>query len=182
MHNLNHWRVNLLLVFCILATLLLVCVITVVWRDYSQREKIYLTAEKLGYDPALKIAQVNRCFDVFSHCYLFLYYKTDLTQEELKHKIDTLSWDISNEMEVDGYEIFTDINYGTTSRLTIDGTDELGDRSQLPNFDGYRWRLRDSAGGRWTITYFPLSSHPGSIALDGSKLEHNIVAIQYQTR
>jgi len=153
-----------------------------VWRDYSQREKIYLTAEKLGYDPALKIAQVNRCFDVFSHCYLFLYYKTDLTQEELKHKIDTLSWDISNEMEVDGYEIFTDINYGTTSRLTIDGTDELGDRSQLPNFDGYRWRLRDSAGGRWTITYFPLSSHPGSIALDGSKLEHNIVAIQYQTR
>lgn len=86
-------------------------------------------------------------------------------------------------MEIDGYEIFTDINLGTNSRITIGGSDALGgDRSRLPKFKGYRWRLSDPQGRRWTISYFPLASQGGPVVLDGQLLQQNIVAVLYQTR
>lgn len=148
----------------------------------GQAAKVPAAAERLGLPPDAQIAQVRRCWDIFAHCGEFAYYRTDLTQEELAHNLAGLGWETDYEMEVDGYEIFTNLNFGTQSDLTIDGTDGIESRLSLPIFKGYRWRLTDPQGAHWAITHFPLASHTADIALDGQPLEQNIVSILYQTR
>lgn len=148
----------------------------------SHQERVQQTAAVLGYDPASKIAEVHRCWDIFSHCGQFLYFQTDQTSEDIERKIDTLGWILLNRVEVDGYEIFTNINLGTQSRMRIDGSDGIEDRSKLPRLRGDRWRLSDSQGRTWTITHFPLADRPNSIELDGVLLYQNVVSVLYQTR
>ena len=78
----SRWWITLLLALLVVAVLL-GCVGVVWCHGYSQRAELRHTAERLGYDPALEIAQVNRCWDIFAHCGSFLYYKTSATQAEL---------------------------------------------------------------------------------------------------
>ena len=79
----SHWRIKLLSFFLLMAALLLSGVGVILWRNDSQEASLRRIAECLGYDPLLEIAQVNRCWDVFSHCGLFLYYQTSSLEEEL---------------------------------------------------------------------------------------------------
>lgn len=181
-HVKSHWRIELLSFFFLVLALLLGCAGAVLWRGHSQQVTLLRTARRLGYEPASKIAQVKRCWDIFAHCGYFLFYRTDLAQAELTHNLGLLAWDVTNKMSVDGYEIFTKVNLGTASRITLGGLDGLGDRSQLPPFKGYRWHLTDPEGRSWTIDYYPLASQAGPILLDGQALRQNISIILYQTR
>ncbi|MBL7169671.1 MAG: hypothetical protein ISS48_01485 [Candidatus Aenigmarchaeota archaeon] len=174
-------RILLSLCFLVLA-LLLGCAGAVLWRGHSQQVTLLRTAERLGYDPSTKIAQVKRCWDIFSHCGQQLFYETNLTQVEFASNLDGLTWDVTNQMTVDGYEIFTKLNLGTASRITVSGVDGLGDRSQLPPFKGYRWRLTDPDGRSWAVDYYPLADQAGPFAINGRALKRNIVQVLYQTR
>lgn len=179
-HTRRYWRVGFSLFLC--AALALGCVSTMLWRSHNQQGTLLRTAERLGYDPASKIVQVKRCWDIFAHCGHFLFYRTSLSQTEFSHNLKLLRWNITNEMEVDGYEIFTKLNLGTDSHITIGGLDALSDRSQLPQFKGYRWRLTDPVGHSWTADYYPLANQRGPFAINGQALTKNVVQILYQTR
>lgn len=181
-HTKNHRRITLLAFLFFVLALLLGCAGAVLWQGHSQQVTLLRTAERLGYDPSTKIAQVKRCWDILSHCGQQLFYETNLTQAEFARNLDGLAWDVTNQMAVDGYEIFTKLNLGTTSCITIAGQDALGDRSQLPRFDGYRWRLTDSTGRSWTVDYYPLADQAGPFVINGRALKRNIVQILYQTR
>jgi hypothetical protein len=152
------------------------------WQGRSRQGVVRNMAVNWGYTPSLEIALVGRCWDVFSHCGHFLYYETDFTRDDLARGIDGLAWMVANEMEIDGYEIFTALNLGTEAELRVGGIDALGDRSNLPAFDGYRWRLVDKAGRTWTISYFPVAAARLPVTLNGRTLQMNIVSILYQTR
>jgi hypothetical protein len=168
--------VSVLLVLAVSSVVMTSC------QNDVRRERVRSTAERLKYDPALVISEVERCWDVFAHCGQLLFYRTGQSNEELERRIDGLGWIRLNQEEVDGYEIFTNINLGTRSRITIDGSDGMGDRSSLPRFRANRWRLSDPDGRTWTITHFPLLGRPNVIALDGMPLQENIVVVQYQIR
>lgn len=157
-------------------------IVTSSCQSGAQRERVHNTAESLGYDPALVISEVERCWDLFAHCGQLLFYRTSQSSEEFAHKIDALGWTRLNHEEVDGYEIFTQINLGTKSRLTIDGSDGMGDRNSLPRFRANRWRLSDPDGRTWTITHFPTADRPNVIDLDGIPLHENVIVVQYQIR
>lgn len=152
------------------------------WQKYTNAVKVRNIAEQIGYESSMNIAQVHRCFDIFARCYEQLFYQTNLTQDEFKLRLNYLPWKTLNDHDLDGYIIFTAINFGTTSRLTVNGHDAMGDRSQLPKFKGNKWSLRDPAGQDWNITYYPSAAVQGLIALNGVKLERNIVSIEYKTR
>jgi hypothetical protein len=166
----------------VLAGLLSVALVAASCQGPSHRERVQQIAAIFGYDPASTIAEVDRCWDVFAHCGQFLYFRTDQTSEDIEGKIDALGWTLLNKVEVDGYEIFTNINLGTRSRMRIDGSDGIEERSKLPRLRGDRWRLSDAQGRTWTITHFPLADRPNSIELDGSPLQQNVVSVVYQTR
>lgn len=166
----------------LLVTILISCMVTTACHSHSDQDIVHNTAARLGYDPNLKIAIVGRCWDIFTHCGQFLYFRTDQTSKDLERRIDALQWTLLNKVEVDGYEIFTNINLGTRSRLEIDGSDGIEDRSELPRLRGVRWRLSDPQGRRWIVTHFPLTDIPNSIELDGVSLQQSIVSVLYQTR
>jgi len=175
----NHRLISIIVIIVLLCAY----VGSIIWQKYTNSVKVRHAAEQIGYESSMKIAQVHRCFDIFDHCYEQLYYQTNLTQDELAHQLNNLSLKTINEHDEDGYVIFTAINFGTTSRLTINGQDGgAGDRSQLPTLNGYKWSLKDATGQKWLINYFPLATNPGLITLNGIRLERNIVSIEYQTR
>jgi len=153
-----------------------------VWKNQTEYDDVHLTASKLQYNPAMEIGQAQGCFDVFSHCYVFLYYRTDQTREDLENSIQSLDWKILDAHDIDGYVIFTHINYDSRYRLTLNGSELNGDRTNLPQFKGYKWRLKDHSGKYWGVEYFPLASQFGIFAIDGSETKNNIVVIMRQTR
>ncbi len=151
-------------------------------RQINQKSRLSQIAALIGYYSENEIAQVNRCYDVFSHCGLFLYYETDITYEVFKTQLKQIQFEKTNETDIDGYEIFTDLNLGTKNKLSINEMDGMGDRNQLPRFIGYRWRFRDNEDHNWTVSYYPLSENSETIKLDGQPFKTNIVGILYQTK
>jgi hypothetical protein len=148
----------------------------------DQEQLIIHTAERLGYRPTQKIELVDKCWDVFSHCGIFLYYRTELTREAFSQSIANLSWKVVNQMEVEGLEIFTDINFNTAFRITISGHDSLINQNLMPPFKAWRWRLGAPDGAIWTFSYYPLATQHVLIALNGEALTENIISILYQTK
>ena len=151
-------------------------------RQNNQKLQLYKTASLIGYNSGNEITQVNRCYDIFSHCGLFLFFKTDMTLESFKTQLRRMPFKETNEKDIDIYEIFTAINLGTRNKLSINETDGLGDRNQLPHQKGYRWHFQDKDGRYWTISYYPLSDNSETIKLDGQPFKTNIVGVLYQTK
>ncbi len=174
--------VSSLIVLGCLVTLLAGCAAGSFRLRPSPETTLLAAADRLGYEPLSKIAQVERCWDIFAHCGHQLSYATDLTQVELADKLDGLGWNLTNHMPIDGYEIFTKLNLGTRARITIAGSEGLDERDRLPRFKGYRWRLTDPEGRLWTVDHYPLADQIGPFAIDGRPFADNIVQIMLQTR
>ena len=151
-------------------------------RQINQKSRLSQIANLIEYNTKDEITQVNRCWDIFSHCGLFLYYKTDMTHDVFKTQLKQIPFKETNEYDIDIYEIFTSLNLGTKNKLSINGTDGLGDRNQLPHSKGYRWSFRDDKDHNWIVSYYALSENPETIKLDGQPFKANIVEVLYQTK
>lgn len=151
-------------------------------RQINQKSRLSQISILIGYNSENKIAQVSQCWDIFSHCGLLLYYKTNMTYDVFKTQLKQIPFEETNKMDIDGYEIFTGLNLGTKNKLSINETDGLLNSNQLPRFRGYRWRFRDNEDHNWEVSYYPLSVNPETIKLDGQPFKTNIVEVLYQTK
>jgi hypothetical protein len=173
--------------FASIAFFLLMCsagvlVVYVRIKEKQQVPTVYEVAEKLGYSPQAQLAQTRRCWDIFAHCGVFLYFTTELSLDEFQTQVMQLGFSQKRFGDIDGYTIFTDINLGTNRLLTANGNDGLENRFSLPEPDAHEWHLTDKQGRRWVIAHYEVTATGIQYAIDGQDVHGNIVSLMLQTK
>jgi hypothetical protein len=178
----NRWLRYALVVLLFLAVLVVGFMINRFVAQRRQRSTIYDVAGQLGYRPEAELAQTQRCWDIYAHCGVFLYYTVELSRERFEQEVAQLDLDLIRSASTDGYTIFTEINLGTSRRLTANGNDGLENREALPEPEAYEWHLLDDRSRRWIVRYYDVVGTDVRYALDGQTVHANIVSVLLQTR
>lgn len=187
----DYCRVGNLTMKCwlvLLVVLLVVCLSAVLALGWWMRPSIQPPPELLGYAQGLGyreenlVAQASYCWDIFAHCGQFLYFFTDMNPDELQAAYDGLELEQAFAGEVDGFNVFTAINYHTRRRLTIGGSQDPASSPGLPPLRGYERRGFDSQGRRVVVGYYPFVTYAARVELDGVPVSRNMVEVMLQTR
>lgn len=138
-------------------------------------------ADSLGYKKEDFVDEYKACYDIFAHCYKFFIFKTDHDFEKFSSLVKNIkAFNTSGGSDISGYEIFTKINLRSNSSITINGSDALGDRSQLPRIFGNRWNVAiPNTNDFITIDFYDLA-YIKNVKLNSTDLGQNLVVIQYQ--
>lgn len=138
-------------------------------------------ASVLGYQQKDFVDEYKACYDIFAHCYKFFIFKTDHDFEKFSSLVKNIkAFNTSGGSDFSGYEIFTKINLRSNSSITINGSDALGDRSQLPRISGNRWNVAiPNTNDFITIDFYDLA-YIKNVKLNSTDLGQNLVVIQYQ--
>lgn len=174
-----------ILCFLILMVSIIVAITLVKFLDNKkQTERVALVAIQLGYKPENKIDIYNKSWDIFEHQGIYLHFSSDLTQEGIGELINKFDMEKVNEMDIDGYEIFTNINLSPlNNKLTVNGNDMMGvNRAVFLQYKGYKWKLLDNEGKNWTISHYDIRTTKQQFEFNGKPINAAIVEIMLQTK
>ncbi len=149
---------------------------TEILRD-SQEAKLQNLAVLLDYQESNKIAQVRRCWDINSHCGIFLHFTTGLSLSELDSKISALPYPVNYTDNIRGYGFFTDINMGTSREITYNGNNGIPERDMIPEPNAKKYVLNGEKPAEWVISLYELTPYQGSYQVGGQNITGNLITI-----
>jgi hypothetical protein len=178
----NRWLRLFLVVFFLLVFVIGATAAYITIRGKRQIDAVNEVAQKLGFDPQDSLVQTRRCWDIFAHCGVFIYFDTDVSLDEMQKRTRQLGFAQQRFDRVDGYSIFTDVNIGAGGELTVDGDDGLESRDTLPEPDAHRWHLVDRQDREWVVGFYDLSETGTEYAFDGEAIRSRVVTVMLRTR
>lgn len=154
--------------------------ILLMYFKYKSVENLAIYSQQYGYTESNLISNSTYCSDLNSNCGIKIYYKTDLTKEELISLINSSSAQLNFDSIADGRSLFTNLNLETKKTFEWNGIGvSLSDISpQVPN--AYTWNLHHK-GKEISITHYDLQSDP-LYTIDGQPVNKNIIEIRQRIK
>jgi hypothetical protein len=152
------------------------------WQYQQQIDATYAIATQLGHTSQSHLAQVEACWDLQSHCGIFVYYTVEANRETFQADVERLEMEEVMSRDVDGRQLFTNINTHSTETLTVNGEDMRSPSAPeelIPR--AYEWWVVNEDEQNVFITLYttdPLQQY----ALNGQSVNQNIVSVMLQIR
>lgn len=170
----------LLILIIIFIALIVFFIFKEIITNRNLRGKVYEIAYQLEYHDDNFVDEYKSCYDIFTHCYKILIFKTSYDFEKFSALVKNTRLFTSDGFNIEGYEIFTKINLSSNNSITINGSEAFGNRSALPKLSAHRWNQNIPNSNNFiSIDFYDLKKVE-HIMLDGQEMKQNLVLVSYQ--